>query len=237
MSALVNTKSSDEDYLDEDPVISSQQWVCLSIFTPNSIKDPEGHVIKSEHSVRAVKIRGVFQTREKAEKRCEEIRKFDRYHHVFVGEVGKWLPWDDDVEKAEEAVYAEPKLNDMMKAYNESQQKAMEYNEERKMKAHADAAKHKRDTEKRIKKESETNDNIAKNIIETSINQLSANIENDRSKLTELTNEQKVEQDLLDKDLETRQSKENTINKIDEELAKAKALYEDMMNKYNSEKK
>jgi hypothetical protein len=31
-------------------------------------------------------------------------------------------------------------------------------------------------------------------------------------------------------------NKEETINKIDEELVKAKKLYEDLMNKYNIEK-
>jgi hypothetical protein len=44
-----------EDYLDEDPTIANQQWVCISIFTPNSIKTPEGKVIETENHVRAVR--------------------------------------------------------------------------------------------------------------------------------------------------------------------------------------
>ena len=64
-------------------------------------------MIDTGHKVRAFKIRGVYPSHEKAEKRCEEIRKFDKYHHVFVGDLGKWLPWDDDASNAEEAVYAE----------------------------------------------------------------------------------------------------------------------------------
>ena len=39
----------------------------------------------------------------------------------------------------------ETKLNEMMKAYKDSQQKATEYNEERKMKAHADSNKKKKE--------------------------------------------------------------------------------------------
>ena len=221
-----------EDYLDEDPVISNQLFACISIFTPNSIKTPEGEVIKQENNVRAFKIRGVYSSSEKAEKRCEEIRKFDRYHNVFVGEVGKWLPWDDDAANAEEAVYAEPKLNEMMKAYKESQQKAVEYNEERKMKAHADAKKKKQEIEKEVDKE--TNDIITKNIIESS--KISTELMTDQEKLNKLTESLNVEETKLKQEQEKELVKEETINKIDDELEKARRLYEELMRKYNLEK-
>jgi hypothetical protein len=221
-----------EDYLDEDPVISNQLFACISIFTPNSIKTPEGEVIKQENNVRAFKIRGVYSSSEKAEKRCEEIRKFDRYHNVFVGEVGKWLPWDDDAANAEEAVYAEPKLNDMMKAYKESQQKAVEYNEERKMKAHADAKKKKQEQEK--EQDKETNDIITKNIIESS--KISTELMTDQEKLNKLTESLNVEEIKLKQEQEKELVKEETINKIDDELEKARRLYEELMRKYNLEK-
>jgi hypothetical protein len=227
-----------EDYLDEDPVISNQLFACISIFTPNSIKTPEGEVIKQENNVRAFKIRGVYSSSEKAEKRCEEIRKFDRYHHVFVGEVGKWLPWDDDASNAEEAVYAEPKLNEMMKAYKDSQQKAVEYNEERKMKAHAEAKKKKQELEKKEKEEKNeiqvvdevTNDIITKNIMESEV------LTSDQDKLNKLKESLNVEESKLKDEQEQSVKKEETINKIDDELEKARHLYEELMKKYNLEK-
>jgi hypothetical protein len=242
MSKGIDT--SVEDYLDEDPVISNQLYVCISIFTPNSIKTPEGNVIKQEHNTRAFKIRGVYPTREKAEKRCEEIRKFDKYHHVFVGEVGKWLPWDDDASNAEEAVYAEPKLNEMMKSYQESQQKAAEYNEERKMKAHAEASKKKKEMLKKTKEEKQVlnsqnnleNDIITKNMIESNINALSSELIEDQEKLGQLNEQVKIEQIELTQDKNIIENKEKTINKIDEELDKAKKLYEELIKKYNLEK-
>jgi hypothetical protein len=241
MSKGIDT--SVDDYLDEDPVISNQSYVCISIFTPNSIKTPEGDVIKQEHKVRAFKIRGSYGSREKAEKRCEEIRKFDKYHHVFVGEVGKWLPWDDDASNAEEAVYAEPKLNEMMKSYQESQQKAAEYNEERKMKAHAEASKKKKEMLKKAKEAKETNqadltnDIITKDLIESNINALSSSeIVVDTEKLEQLNEKVKLEQIELIQDKNIIETKENTIHKIDEELEKAKQLYEDLIKKYNIEK-
>ena len=237
MANLTRTMSeTSEDYLDEDPVIPSQLFACISIFTPNSIKTPEGEVIKQENNVRAFKIRGVYSSSEKAEKRCEEIRKFDRYHNVFVGEVGKWLPWDDDAENAEEAVYAEPKLNEMMKAYKESQQKATEYNEERKMKAHAEAKKKKQELEKKLELEKKqvvdevTNDIITKNIMEVDV------LTSDQDKLNKLKESLNVEESKLKDEQEQSVKKEETINKIDNELEKARHLYEELMKKYNLEK-
>jgi hypothetical protein len=239
---------SDEDYLDEDPIISSQLFVCLSILTPNSVKTPSGEVIDTGHKVRAFKIRGVYSTYEKAEKRCEEIRKFDKYHHVFVGEVGKWLPWDDDASNAEDAVYAEPKLNEMMKAYKDSQAKAAEYTEERKMKAHAEAMKKKKEQEKKSKEvvksvnqDGLVNDIITKNIIEENMNingntLTSSELIEDQEKLNELSEKVKSEQDVLTASQEVIVNKEETINKIDEELSKAKELYDNLMNKYNVDK-
>jgi hypothetical protein len=237
---------SQEDYLDEDPIITNQLFACISVFTPNSIKSPEGEVVDTGHKVRAFKIRGVYASYEKAQKRCEEIKKFDKYHHVFVGEIGKWLPWDDDASNAEEAVYAEPKLNEMMKAYKDSQSKAAEYNEERKMKAHADAMKKKKEEAKKAKEETKAadpdglkNDIETKNIIEANINSntlTQTELIEDQEKLKELTEKVKQDQEKLDKEQEVVANKEETINKIDDELIKAKKLYEDLMKKYSIEK-
>lgn len=239
---------AEEDYLDEDPVISSQQFACISVFTPNSVKTPDGEVIDTNHRVRAFKIRGVYATYEKAEKRCEEIRKFDKYHHVFVGEVGKWLPWDDDASNAEDAVYAEPKLNEMMKAYKESQTKAAEYAEERKMQAHAEAMKKKKEQAKKAKEDEAarledpdglTNDIVTKNIIEANINGntlTSTELAEDQSKLAELSEKVKSDQEALAATQQVAVEKEETISKIDDELIKAKKLYEELMKKYNTEK-
>ena len=94
------------DYLDNDEPINGQKYVCLSILTNKSIKDlSSGEIVKSDNNARGIKIRGVYNTMEEAKKRCEQIRQFDKVFNVFVGEVGAWLPWDDDPETAEEAVY------------------------------------------------------------------------------------------------------------------------------------
>ena len=120
------------DHLTEDPVIQHQKYACISILTSNSIKDTSGNPIETGNHAKGFKIRGVYATMEEAQKRCEQIRSFDPYFNVFIGEVGKWLPWDDDIERAEDAVYAEKKLNEIMRGYKEQQRKAKEYNEFRK---------------------------------------------------------------------------------------------------------
>ena len=234
-----------EDYLDEDPVIGSQIWACISIFTPNSIKDPEGNVIKSEHNVRAFKIRGVYSTEEQARKRCEDIRKFDKYHNVFIGNVGKWLPWDDDVSNVEEAVYAEKKLNDMMQSYRESQHQAKEHMETRKMNAHSEAKKKKERIEKEIKEQLELNkenkDLIEMNIIETQDQietELTNNkIELEKQRIEELNNRLKEKENELDIEKNEIGEKKIYVNQIDDELKKTKELYEKLMDRYNLEKK
>jgi len=218
----------EEDHLDEDPVINSQQWACISIITPSSIKDPEGNIIPQEHNVRAFKIRGVYGTEEAARKRCEDIRKFDKYHNVFIGMVGRWLPWDDDVSKVDEAVYAEKKLNDMMKAYKDSQEKARDYADERKMKAHADAKKKKMEVEAENQKEKELNN---KNVVISN-----EEIVQDEEKIKTLVENLAVEEKKLLNENNIVQLKESTVTEIDEELTKAKILYEDLMSKYNLEK-
>lgn len=120
------------DHLTEDPVIPQQKYACISILTANSVKDTSGNPLETSNHAKGFKIRGVYGTIEEAQKRCEQIRSFDPYFNVFIGEVGKWLPWDDDVERAEDAVYAEKKLNEIMRGYKEQQLKAKEYNEFRK---------------------------------------------------------------------------------------------------------
>lgn len=117
------------DYLDEDPEITSQKFVLLSFVTPYSVKNVSINEDVKTPEIRGIKVRGCFSTKEDATKRAEFLRKIDPYINIYVGDVGKWLPFEDDQTKAEEIDYAEQKLQDLMKAYKEEQLKAKEYNE------------------------------------------------------------------------------------------------------------
>ena len=72
-------------------------------------------------SIRGIKIRGVYNTYEEASKRANSLQKSDRSFHVFVGQVGYWLPWDPNADNVTEQEYLEKELNELMKNYKANQ--------------------------------------------------------------------------------------------------------------------
>jgi hypothetical protein len=72
-------------------------------------------------SVRGLKIRGVYGNQAEAVARSKKLQRNDTIHNVFVGEVGKWLPWDPNPNAVAEQEYAEDQLNTLMKKYKENE--------------------------------------------------------------------------------------------------------------------
>jgi hypothetical protein len=114
------------DYLIEDEIIPGQLYCVISILSPGFNKNLE------KYDIRGIKIRGVYSTYEEAQERCTYLQAVDPIHNVFIGEVGKWLPFVDDPEKAKDSQYAEAKLQKLMKTYMENQVKAKQLYEARK---------------------------------------------------------------------------------------------------------
>ena len=73
-------------------------------------------------TVRGLKIRGAYSTREEAESRAKKLQKMDADHNIFVGQVGKWLPWDPAPSAIQDHEYAEEQLNTLMKKYKENEE-------------------------------------------------------------------------------------------------------------------
>lgn len=116
-----------KDYLTEDSILpEGQNFVCISFLT-----DPNNKLTLS-----GIKIRGVFDTIEKASEHAKKIQSVDSDHNVFVGEMGKWLAFDPDAnsQAAGNPEYANEQLNDIMKGYLENQEKSKLFHEERKYK-------------------------------------------------------------------------------------------------------
>lgn len=111
------------DHLTEDETIKNQLWVCMSFLSPEGIKNC---------SLRALKVRGVYPTKDEADARAKELQDLDPYFHVFVGEVGKWLPWDPDPNSVQDQEYQNRELNDLMKGYKDNLEKAKKMQQERK---------------------------------------------------------------------------------------------------------
>jgi uncharacterized phage infection (PIP) family protein YhgE len=71
-------------------------------------------------SMRGVKVRGVYDTRQAAESRAKKLSTSDSSFHVFVGQVGYWLPWDPNADGVQDEVFQNSQLNDMMEKYQEN---------------------------------------------------------------------------------------------------------------------
>jgi len=71
-------------------------------------------------SLRGIKIRGVFDTREAAESRAKSLSNTDSAFHVFIGQMGYWLPWDPNADKVTDEHFQNTQLNDMMQKYQEN---------------------------------------------------------------------------------------------------------------------
>jgi len=92
-------------------------------------------------SVRGVKVRGVYDSYGQAEKRAKELQRTDRSFHVFVGQVGYWLPWDPNADQVQEEEYLESELNNLMGEYKKNEINRDIFYEEQKREKLKDAAK------------------------------------------------------------------------------------------------
>jgi hypothetical protein len=72
-------------------------------------------------NVRGVKVRGVYDSRREAEVRAKKLHMSEPNFHVFIGQVGYWLPWDPEADRVQDEVYLNSQLNDMMGKYKENE--------------------------------------------------------------------------------------------------------------------
>jgi len=100
------------DNLDEDPPISGQKYVCLSFVSPEGVMNT---------NIRSVKIRGVFDTEQEAKDHSAKLQKRDKYFDVFVGEVGKWLPWDPNPHTVKNNIYKNEKMQKLVDTQQQNQ--------------------------------------------------------------------------------------------------------------------
>ena len=240
--------STIQDYLYEDPAVPNQKFVCISVLTPKNFKQEEGKPI----TISTMKVRGSYDTYEEATKRANFLRNIDSNINVYVGEVGKWLPFDDDPEHAKDHDYQNKRLNEMMKGYTENQEKAKEFHEQRKnemiMKTlKENEAKDKRNKDRQIRRDAgEVVDDEAEekeflksgqvNINhETNINQETKKITN-KKELTEKEKDIKTkEKEIKEDKIELQKTKEEVAKyqqkneKVKKELEDAKRVFEEMM--------
>ena len=69
-----------------------------------------------------MKVRGVTGTHGEAVALSKKLQRNDPIHNIFLGEVGKWLPWDPKPHQVQEQEYAEDQLNTLMKGYKTNEE-------------------------------------------------------------------------------------------------------------------
>ena len=107
-------------------------------------------------SLRGIKIRGVFDTRGAAEAQAKKLSTTDSSFHVFIGQVGYWLPWDPNADKVADEVFQNSQLNDMMEKYQENNiNRDMFYEEQKRDKIKAAQEEVRKDKEEKERKEKE----------------------------------------------------------------------------------
>lgn len=112
------------DFLDEDVVtVPGQAYALVSFVSPNSSQRGDKC---------AMKIRGVFGTREEAAAHVRKLMRMDNSFDIFLMDLYKWVPVPPDPNAIEDQEYNEQFLNDLIKGYKESQLAAKQHFAERK---------------------------------------------------------------------------------------------------------
>jgi thymidylate synthase len=90
----------------------------------NQTKLEEEFFAKNEFrtSIRGLKVRGVTGTHGEAVAMSKKLQRSDTIHNIFLGEVGKWLPWDPKPHQVADQEYAEDQLNTLMKRYKDNEE-------------------------------------------------------------------------------------------------------------------
>lgn len=92
-------------------------------------------------SVRGIKVRGVYNTIKEAQIRAKVLQRMDPSFHIFVGQVGYWLPWDPTADKIEDQEYQNNQLNEIVKKYKTNEAKRDEFYEQQKQDRKKEALK------------------------------------------------------------------------------------------------
>lgn len=174
---------------------AGQSYVCLSFLSDE--KD-------STHSVSGVRVGGVFDTYEAACNQAKAIQEQDDRHHVFVGEMGHWLPFDPDPDSpaVKDSEYANQKLNEIMKGHKENMERARVFHEIRKTEGMMDNVKE--NLEHREKTKTELTEKLSKvksmdeaKTLTTSLDNIEEQMKNLQSKLNDLqTNDSNLREEL-----------------------------------------
>lgn len=91
--------------------------------TNNATLEDDFHRLENfKTTIRGFKVRGVFNTVEEAKNRCEQLKKKDPNHNIYVSEVGTWCPWSPKASEISDQEWSETQLNTLMMNYNKNKE-------------------------------------------------------------------------------------------------------------------
>ena len=202
------------DYLTEDPVIEEQKFVCVSFLKPSSIVEEKR---PKDLSVCGLKVRGAYCTYDEAKARADFLNKCDPYHNIYIAEMGKWCPFEDDTEKAKDSEYMNKDLNKLMKSYWNQQTEAKQFHELRKQemiqKALEDVNKRKEDNASSAQKDEAAEDE------HTQTSKSKKSKKSKLAKLNDLKSDLEEDKSELDKEKNEVDENINTLRRLEDELS------------------
>ena len=107
------------DYLQPDPPIAGQKF-----FVVTHAKMPNGTWL--------MKIGGVFDSMERADRFAKQAIRRDDSYNIAAGPVGEWLEAIPAPENSDRTEYSKEELNELFKGYHQAQAEARDHFEERK---------------------------------------------------------------------------------------------------------
>lgn len=115
--------------LEEDPIkLAGQRWALISVVGGESAQ-------KHTDGIYALKIRGVFETQEDANRHAKNLVQVDPHFDIYMVDMYRWLaipPNRSEVAEKCGEVYQEEQLNDIIQDYKEQQRRVSQAYEERK---------------------------------------------------------------------------------------------------------
>ena len=118
----------------EAPKLSSSVGDDFKSFLERSEETLDEEYAKAEGfqtAVRGIKVRGSYATLAEAEARAKRLRDEDESHDVYVGPVGKWMPFHPDAYRTGRVEHLEQELNQLMHKKNQNEAAAKSHFKDR----------------------------------------------------------------------------------------------------------
>lgn len=177
------------------------------------LQDEFDELVDYKTNVRGVKVRGVYDNIRSANVRAKVLQKLDRSFHVYVGQVGYWLPWDPSANNIEDQEYAEPELNRLVKEYKNNEAKKDLFYEDQKREKQK-AAVEESMKKKKIQQEERLREEENKKLL----NEVSVSDINETTEETTNNNEEDINTVSIKTTPKEEQTQLSSENVVDEEL-------------------